>query len=87
MMRSLTDGSLYKIAHHASPQSNGSKMSWKNWLLELFAIDSADKFGPDHTTRAILTASGRAGLAAARFGGCYFIPRRVLDTAGVLALG
>ena len=58
-------------------------MSWKNWLSELLAIDSADKFGPDHTTRAILTASGRAGLAAARFGGCYFIPRRVLDTAGV----
>jgi hypothetical protein len=48
-MRSLTDGSLYKIAHHASPQSNGGKMSWKNWLSELLAINSADKFGPDHT--------------------------------------
>jgi RNA polymerase sigma-70 factor, ECF subfamily len=29
-------------------------------LSELLAIDSADPFGPDHTTRAILTAGGRA---------------------------
>ena len=28
-------------------------------LSELLSIDSADKFGPDHTTRAILTAGGR----------------------------
>ena len=26
---------------------------------ELLSIDSADEFGPDHTTRAILTAGGR----------------------------
>ena len=28
-------------------------------LSELLSIDSADEFGPDHTTRAILTAGGR----------------------------
>ena len=28
-------------------------------LAKLLFIDSADKFGPDHTTRAILTAGGR----------------------------
>jgi len=28
-------------------------------LVELLSIDSADMFGQDHTTRAILTAGGR----------------------------
>jgi RNA polymerase sigma-70 factor (ECF subfamily) len=28
-------------------------------LSKLLSIDSADKFGPDHTTRAVLTAGGR----------------------------
>jgi RNA polymerase sigma-70 factor (ECF subfamily) len=28
-------------------------------LAELLSIDGADDFGPDHTTRAILSAGGR----------------------------
>jgi RNA polymerase sigma-70 factor (ECF subfamily) len=28
-------------------------------LAELLALDSADRFGPDHTTRAVLAAGGR----------------------------
>jgi RNA polymerase sigma-70 factor, ECF subfamily len=34
-------------------------------LSGLLAIDGADTFGPDHTTRAVLTARGRVGLARA----------------------
>jgi RNA polymerase sigma-70 factor, ECF subfamily len=47
-------------------------------LSELLSIDSADKFGPDHTTRAILTAGGRGWLAAARFGDASFFTRNVV---------
>jgi RNA polymerase sigma-70 factor, ECF subfamily len=42
-------------------------------LSKLLSIDSADRFGQDHTTRAVLTAGGRGWLAAARWGR-YFPP-------------
>ena len=58
-MRSLTDGSLYKIAHHCFATIKRGQNVVKELALGAARIDSADKFGPDHTERAI-SDRGRA---------------------------
>jgi RNA polymerase sigma-70 factor, ECF subfamily len=65
---SRVESRLYKIAHWAPasrrqisgtrvPESLSSQRQHRarTRLSELLAIDNADRFGPDHTTRAILT--------------------------------